>query len=545
MGGASSGSGMGNFITQTRQYVAAAAVADDNFDEDFMNCAIASLFAVDAEKGIVAEVVEALGPGIADMTAAERLAALASWNDSVTMTRRLWGLFLDGVELHWMMGWPVRGVPYDAEIGPSTADCLLAQKLQMLNCCMHRLHDTNLFGGDEESEESGMGRKKKLWAVPRGSESETEGGMSDEDVGNEMAPAAGESSKCDGFVWEPHVQPIAYVTRDMAEAEQAKIVELSESPEPYSPARDATARRQSAALRSDMASFKAANPGASMADFVRWFSPTDWVELVDEMEDGSSARGKSKRKASGRGSCGVSSSDDDDCLRSGIQVSLSRGRLSARMSKAGNIWQEMWDTVQPMLASNQAPLFDAHLHGLKALSDLRALPMKEVMRQLACVQAMYSVGILQRAFERPPVIAAVVASIATARQCCVDCQQITPESDEHTLAMIGDACDKLAIAEQMALGAQSLLRKIPEGEECFQVINALVCGEEIDVTAERYRLALSLVAGMEEGGWRTPLIPSYREFVLEGSDSDRMNVKLSSELMRVGMQWNITYGSLG
>ena len=79
-----------------------------------MNCAIASLFAVDAEKGIVAEVVEALGPGIADMTAAERLAALASWNDSVTMTRRLWGLFLDGVELHWMMRWTVRGVPYDA-----------------------------------------------------------------------------------------------------------------------------------------------------------------------------------------------------------------------------------------------------------------------------------------------------------------------------------------------------------------------------------------------------------------------------------------------
>ena len=186
-----------------------------------------------------------------------------------------------------------------------------------------------------------------------------------------------------------------------------------------------------------------------------------------------------------------------------------------------------------MLASNQAPLFDAHLHCLKALSDLRALPMKEVMRQLACVQAMYSVGILQRAFERPPVIASVVASIATARQCYMDYQHITPESDEHTLAMIGDACDKLAIAEQMALGAQSLLRKIPEGEECFQVINALVRGEEIDVKAERYRLALSLVAGMEEGGWRTPLIPSYREFVLEGFDSDRMNVKLGGELMRV------------
>ena len=36
------------------------------------------------------------------------------------------------------------------------------------------------------------------------------------------------------------------------------------------------AKMQSASLLSDMESFKAANPGAVLADFVRWHSPRDW-----------------------------------------------------------------------------------------------------------------------------------------------------------------------------------------------------------------------------------------------------------------------------
>jgi len=38
------------------------------------------------------------------------------------------------------------------------------------------------------------------------------------------------------------------------------------------------ARMQMGSLLSDMESFKAANPGAVLADFVRWHSPRDWVE---------------------------------------------------------------------------------------------------------------------------------------------------------------------------------------------------------------------------------------------------------------------------
>ena len=40
---------------------------------------------------------------------------------------------------------------------------------------------------------------------------------------------------------------------------------------------------QSACLLSDMEAFKAANPGCTLGDFVRWYSPRDWLE--EEKDD--------------------------------------------------------------------------------------------------------------------------------------------------------------------------------------------------------------------------------------------------------------------
>ena len=59
------------------------------------------------------------------------------------------------------------------------------------------------------------------------------------------------------------------------------------------------------ALISDMQAFKAANPHAELEDFVRWYSPRDW------MEDDHGVDGRA-------------------------------GHLSARMSKQGNLWQNLW-----------------------------------------------------------------------------------------------------------------------------------------------------------------------------------------------------------
>lgn len=70
---------------------------------------------------------------------------------------------------------------------------------------------------------------------------------------------------------------------------------------------------------------QAANPGCVLEDFVRWYSPRDYVEeeVVDES-----------------GSPAVT------------------GRLSARMNIPGNMWVEAWDTARVTPARRQKRLFD-------------------------------------------------------------------------------------------------------------------------------------------------------------------------------------------
>lgn len=42
----------------------------------------------------------------------------------------------------------------------------------------------------------------------------------------------------------------------------------------------------SASLLSDMESFKAANPNGKLEDFIRWYSPRDWIEDDNVKMDG-------------------------------------------------------------------------------------------------------------------------------------------------------------------------------------------------------------------------------------------------------------------
>lgn len=42
----------------------------------------------------------------------------------------------------------------------------------------------------------------------------------------------------------------------------------------------------SASLLSDMESFKAANPNGKLEDFIRWYSPRDWIEDNQAKVDG-------------------------------------------------------------------------------------------------------------------------------------------------------------------------------------------------------------------------------------------------------------------
>lgn len=89
------------------------------------------------------------------------------------------------------------------------------------------------------------------------------------------------------------------------------------------------AKMMSASLLSDMEAFKAANPGAELCDFVRWYSPRDW------------------KPAEG-------------------------GSLGDRMLLPGNPWVEAWNVARPVPAARQRRLFDETREAEQVLHFLRS-----------------------------------------------------------------------------------------------------------------------------------------------------------------------------
>lgn len=583
-------SGLDEYLAHATTFVESAALEDEKVDEEYLASAVAAVFELNGDRGLVVDVVDALGPGASGLSLLQRLAKLIAGAKSATTARLLWGLFLDGVEVHWENSWPIRGIMFDTVAGPSLGDCILLQKLQMVNCCAHRLrlpHDTG--------ESNPMGRKAVL---------------KDQELVGESSSRSNHDAE--QTVWEPMVQPLPYVTRDFVEAEQNKMVR-SASGESGNSEHDG--RRQATALKSDMMSFKAANPDASMADFVRWFSPADWEEdedvesaprecaakaggpaavagdaeaLGDTGDSGDSDvakdtscadGGSALKRADEAGGPGdgkeaehteeADEADKDDkdenaaLNTTGMGVSPSaaagesaitaqsaegshkqrpRGRLSGRMRAPGNLWQAMWDAAEPIPASKQTLLFDPRLHGYKAISDLRSLSMREVLRQLACVDVEYATYLLHTAFQKNPDMTRIHNAISVTKQSLARAQQM-PVGDASGFDATVDACDKLSQAEFMSIGASSLLRKLPPGAGFMSAIDRLVAGESVEVDAERDRASLVLVVGLEESGWRAPLEPSYREFVIEASNRDRMYARLSSDEFRAGLRLVMDYST--
>lgn len=113
----------------------------------------------------------------------------------------------------------------------------------------------------------------------------------------------------------------------------------------------------SASLLSDMESFKAANPNGKLEDFIRWYSPRDWIEEDNAKTDGKSyALHRKKKKTIGINKqlnlfycccfhTDSTSSEDTNQPR--------KGRLSSRMLIPGNTWQTVWNSAKPVPARRQ------------------------------------------------------------------------------------------------------------------------------------------------------------------------------------------------
>lgn len=250
----------------------------------------------------------------------------------------IWYEFVQEMRYRWEKSMPIPGLSPGL---PDLRTCLLNQKLQMLNCCIDRKlsrdnaqvsfdsaensstdDDDEFFDCSEKPTEEKHKEKLSLWNQPVGRLSK---------FGNLKLIKTGDP------LYIPVTQDPVLKTEDQLEEDTDVLLQLGSDAE----AMELRARIMSASLLSDMESFKAANPGSVIDDFIRWYSPRDWIEEEDKVDEW------------------------------GQKV----GQLSPRMLIEDNIWTEMWLSAKPVPAHRQKRLFDDTREAEKVLQflDLRTI----------------------------------------------------------------------------------------------------------------------------------------------------------------------------
>ncbi|XP_074519862.1 rab3 GTPase-activating protein catalytic subunit isoform X2 [Halichoeres trimaculatus] len=296
----------------------------------------------------------------------------------------LWQEFVLELRYRWENNYLIYGL---AGGPPDLRCCLLHQKLQMLNCCIERKRARDearrAQEGGKEKEPKGAGSSQNgrptldSTASPASTKEVSPGKSWDswsdsEDEFFECLSDQGEteSSQTDGEkdggkvkpegrlhqhnnmtllnssepLYVPVTQEPAPMTEDLLEEQSEVLAKLGTSAE----GSHLRARMQSACLLSDMESFKAANPGCVLEDFVRWYSPRDYVE--EEVDEAGNK--------------------------------VTKGELSARMKIPGNMWVEAWETARVTPARRQRRLFDDTKEAEKVLHYLAMQKPADVTRHL-------------------------------------------------------------------------------------------------------------------------------------------------------------------
>ncbi|XP_044293944.1 rab3 GTPase-activating protein catalytic subunit isoform X2 [Varanus komodoensis] len=312
------------------------------------------------------------------------------YHGGVKGVAHLWQEFVLEMRYRWENNFFIPGLAGGA---PDLRCCLLHQKLQMLNCCIERKKardegkkgnnsdrpssDTgktiNLMGRDNVKDaDKEKGEAGKSWESWSDSEEEFFECLSDteelkgngQESGKKGTAKEGSKEtlalKPEGRLHQhgnltllhpgdplyvPITQEPAPMTEDLLEEQSEVLAKLGTSAE----GAHLRARMQSACLLSDMESFKAANPGCCLEDFVRWYSPRDYIEEETVDENG--------------------------------EIVI-RGELSARMKIPSNMWVEAWETAKPIPARRQRRLFDDTREAEKVLHYLAVQKPADLARHL-------------------------------------------------------------------------------------------------------------------------------------------------------------------
>ncbi|KAJ1669812.1 tRNA dimethylallyltransferase, mitochondrial, partial [Coemansia sp. RSA 25] len=269
-------------------------------------------------------------------------------------------------------------------------------------------------------------------------------------------------------LWIPKIQMPPVMTEDMLREREAILMGFGTSSE----GAQQRAQLQCADLISDMESFKAANPGCTLADFVRWHSPRDWI-----VPEGKSERG---------------------------------GSLSVRMAGGGegNLWQQLWTAARRVPADKQKLLFDFEMEAEKALHYLEGIPVYSLFTTLLPI--VFAIA-YERLYKQPivhrmPILRERLSALGQKIAQQVDWAAVDPENSVFSSIM-----DDLEDLEVQTSRCVSLLHKFPEQ---YLLVQALVASGQATVDDRKVqKVVLKALARYNISS----MAPSRREYVLSSN----------------------------
>ncbi|KAG6466894.1 hypothetical protein ZIOFF_075296 [Zingiber officinale] len=250
----------------------------------------------------------------------------------------------------WSDGQPIPRMPLNAD--PDLNSCLLHQQFQVINCSIARKQRRSIA---EESLHSILTKASHEHI----DSSPTSKGFARTTTGDYVL-RLGISGPSENLTMLETGEPIySPITQEGPVLTEELIKETEEFV-----LRTGSLGPGCSQLLSDMQAFKAsakshsaANPGCILEDFIRWYSPPDWMETDNQLDN---------------------SLDDEGSSR--------HGQLSRRMQEKDNLWHELWETAKALPAVKQTPLFDEDLAVESILTSFESIQPSDLFEQLAvCV----------------------------------------------------------------------------------------------------------------------------------------------------------------
>ncbi|XP_051158910.1 rab3 GTPase-activating protein catalytic subunit [Leptopilina boulardi] len=365
---------------------------------------------------------------------------------------QLWFEFIQEIRFRWDKGSFIPGLT------PGTPDCvhtcLLHQKLQMINHCIHlrKTREEAVSQAEFKDMETDSEEEDEFYEcsneepVP-GEQDETQQKNNKKEKHFLWNRPVGRSAKHPSFrlvktgdpLYLPVTQDQVLKTEDQLEEDAQVMMELGTDKQ----GTEMRARLMSASLLSDMESFKAANPGAVLQDFIRWYSPRDWVE-----EDTLDEWGQPK------------------------------GHLSQRMLLPDNAWTTTWSSAQPVPAHRQKRLFDDTREAEKALIYLNSRRIGQVAQLLLPVLTHAAlVTLSEQKVEARPNIQNVVQNIQNKLQ-------LASKPVNQKMHFYEDIIRELEVEEGLIEQVKSLQSKFAENcdkQEVTSFVMQLMRGKEVSV----------------------------------------------------------------